>query len=262
MLLSRLFGTREPRQAAAPRRRGGPTPPPGMRVYAVGDIHGRLDLLDELHSLIAADSERGQPLVKAVVYLGDYVDRGLQSKEVVDRLLQAPLADFRVYCLKGNHEQAFLDFLEDPAVGPAWRSFGGVETMHSYGVSMDGMLTTPAEFESARAALVERLPPSHLAFFRGLKLSVTLGDYHFVHAGVRPGVPLERQVPEDLLWIRDVFLDSDNEFGKIIVHGHTPEAEPVIRHNRIGIDTGAYMTGVLTSLVLENGERRFLQAGR
>jgi serine/threonine protein phosphatase 1 len=233
-----------------------------MRVYAIGDIHGRLDLLDELHGLILADSERSQPIVKAVVYLGDYVDRGLQSKEVVDRLLEGPLPGFRPYYLKGNHEQALLDFLEDVSVGPAWRNFGGCETMHSYGVAMAGTLATRHEFEAAQADFAARLPASHLAFFRALKLSVTLGDYHFVHAGVRPGVPLERQVPEDLLWIRDVFLDSDEDFGKTVVHGHTPEPQPVIRHNRIGIDTGAYMTGILTCLVLEKGERRFLQTGQ
>ncbi len=262
MNLGRLFGGKKERSAPGVRLKIGPAPPAGMRVYAVGDIHGRLDLLDELHDLIFDDGKHGQPLVKAVVYLGDYVDRGLQSREVVDRLLEAPLAGFRAYYLKGNHEQALLDFCEDASVGPAWRGFGGAETMHSYGVPMAGSLTTRREFETARAAFVELLPANHLAFFRALKLFVTLGDYHFVHAGVRPGVSLERQVPEDLLWIRDVFLDADADFGKIVVHGHTPEPEPVIRGNRIGIDTGAYMTGVLTCLVLEKGERRFLQTGR
>lgn len=262
MNLGRLFGGRKQRSAAGVRLKIGPAPPAGMRVYAVGDIHGRLDLLDELHELILADSNHGQPLVKAVVYLGDYVDRGLQSKEVVDRLLEAPLSGFRAYHLKGNHEQALLDFCDDASVGPAWCSFGGVETMHSYGVAMGGAVATRREFEAARVDFLERLPAAHLAFFRALKLSVTLGDYHFVHAGVRPGVSLERQLPEDLLWIRDVFLDADDDFGKIVVHGHTPEPEPVMRVNRIGVDTGAYVTGILTCLVLEKGERRFLQTGR
>jgi len=128
MSLGRLFGGKKERSIAGVRLKTGPAPPAGMRIYAVGDIHGRLDLLDELHDLILADSEHGQPLVKAVVYLGDYVDRGLQSKDVVSRLLEAPLAEFRTFYLKGNHEQALLDFYEDPSVGPAWRSFGGVET--------------------------------------------------------------------------------------------------------------------------------------
>ncbi len=240
--------------AGAERKGATPQPPAGMRLYAVGDIHGHVDQLDRLHDLILEDAARGQPLVKAIVYVGDYVDRGLQSKQVIDRLLSQPLPDFRTYYLKGNHEEALLDFLDDPAVGPSWSNFGGLETLHSYGVDI-----RPPLYDEMRAQFQAKLPETHRAFYRSLKLSVTLGDYHFVHAGVRPGVTLERQVPADLLWIREAFLESDTNHGKVIVHGHTPKAEPENRHNRIGIDTGVYMTGVLTAVVLDRGDRRFLQ---
>lgn len=261
MSLGKLFGGRERGASVRDRREKGPAVPLGMRVYAIGDIHGRLDLLDQLHDLIQRDSEASQAPIKTVVYLGDYIDRGWQSRGVIERLLERPLAGFRMHFLKGNHEQALLDFLDDPSVGPAWRNFGGTETMHSYGVALSNAVTL-SDFEAARLDLAARLPASHLAFFRALKLSVTLGDYHFVHAGVRPGIALERQLQEDLLWIRDAFLESDDDFSKVIVHGHTPEPRPVIRPNRIGIDTGAYMTGILTCLVLERTARHFLQTGR
>lgn len=258
MIMRWLFGTKD--KDAAARAAARPAVPAGLRVYAIGDIHGRLDLLEDLHAQIRRDLAVGAPLQAVLVYLGDYVDRGLHSKEVVNLLINGPLPAGRAIFLKGNHEEAFLDFLGDPGFGMVWRNFGGLETLHSYGVPEAARLATVDQFLLAHRSLQESLPAAHLTFLRSLRLNVSFGDYFFAHAGVRPGVPLDRQSDEDLLWIRDQFLDSAEDFGKIVVHGHTPEAEPVIRANRIGIDTGAYMTGVLTALVLEGTTRRFLQA--
>jgi serine/threonine protein phosphatase 1 len=237
-----------------------PQAPAGMRIYAIGDIHGQLQLLDKLHAEIEADATVGNPLQRILVYLGDYVDRGIYTRGVVERLLEGPLPGFRAVYLKGNHEQAVLDFLEDPSFGVQWANFGGLETLHSYGVENAAQLTKPAEFFAAADLFFQRLPSDHLRFFKSLQMSVTLGDYFFVHAGVKPGVPLSRQDEEDLLWIREEFLESGEDFGKIVVHGHTPVPEPELRTNRVGVDTGAYMTGILTCAVLEGTSLRFLQA--
>lgn len=237
-----------------------PVTPPGMRIYAVGDIHGQLQLLDRLHAEIEADAKTGRQLQSVLVYLGDYVDRGFHSKEVVDLLLAGPLPGFRAIHIKGNHEQALLDFLEDPSFGMQWANFGGLETLHSYGVEDAAHLKKPAEFFPAADLFSQLLPAAHLRFYKALQPCVTLGDYFFTHAGVKPGVPLDGQDEEDMLWIREEFLDSPADFGKIVVHGHTPEPEPVLRPNRIGVDTGAYMTGILTCVVLEGTDLRFLQA--
>jgi serine/threonine protein phosphatase 1 len=200
------------------------TVPDGTRVYAIGDVHGRLDLLRDLHQQIR-DHGREYPVDRrVVVHIGDYIDRGYQSRQTIDYLLDSPLAGFDMVYLQGNHERTLLEFLEDLSVGPSWLRYGGRETLFSYGLEWD------------------RDPE----------------DYLFVHAGVRPGVPLERQRPEDLLWIRDEFLRSDADHGKVIVHGHSISEEPVLRANRVGIDTGAFATGRLTCLVLEGNQRSFL----
>ena len=258
MKLSGIFKAKSAPASAAARRQ--PEIPPGMRVYAIGDIHGQIELLDRLHREIEADACQGRQLQSVIVYLGDYVDRGLHSREVVERLLEGPPAGFRAVHIKGNHEQAVLDFLEDPSVGVQWASFGGLETLYSYGNPDAARLSKPDEFFKAADLFFDQLPAAHLRFFKDLKPSATIGDYYFVHAGVKPGIPLEKQAEEDLLWIREEFLDSPADFGKIVVHGHTPEPDPVLRANRIGIDTGAYMTGVLTCVVLEGTGQRFLQA--
>jgi serine/threonine protein phosphatase 1 len=258
----KLPGFLKAKSARPAEARRQPEAPPGMRIYAVGDIHGQLELLDRLHGAIAADAATGKQLQNVIVYLGDYVDRGMHSREVVDRILAGPLPGFRAVHIKGNHEQAVLDFLEDPSFGTQWANFGGLETLYSYGVEDAAHITKPAEFFAAADLFSDRLPAAHLRFFKAVQPCVTLGDYYFVHAGVKPGIPLERQAEEDLLWIREEFLDSPADFGKVVVHGHTPEPEPVLRTNRIGIDTGAYMTGVLSCVVLEGSELRFLQAGR
>lgn len=233
--------------------------PPGLRVYAIGDIHGRDDLLASLLQRVEMDAKAAPVERDILIYLGDYVDRGLQSKQVLDRLTGHPLAGFEHVFLKGNHEQALLQFLSDPAFGKTWKYYGGLETLHSYGINELTLTDDPAAFERAREHFAEVLPEAHRHFLETLQVSAELGGYFFAHAGVRPGISLNRQIEEDLLWIREEFLQSSASFGKIVIHGHTPGEEVVVRRNRIGIDTGAYMTGVLTALVLEGDEKRFIQ---
>jgi serine/threonine protein phosphatase 1 len=237
-------------------RKERPRIPAGRRVYAVGDIHGRADLLAELFKRID-DDLRSRPKTNAIqVFLGDYIDRGPHSREVIDLLL-ARRGSHRTMFLKGNHEDCVLRVLTDPSAFSEWKMIGGLSTILSYGVVAIGHHDTQSHSRMA-AAVAEAIPESHHSFLRSLKLSFSVGDYFFAHAGVRPGIPLATQSPQDLLWIRDDFLLHEEDFGKIIVHGHTPAMEPEIRRNRINIDTGAYATGRLTCLVLENDQLSFL----
>jgi len=232
--------------------------PANMRVYAVGDIHGCAALLDILHEGIAEDA-RDTGGDRRIVYLGDYIDRGNDSKGVVDRVRSKIPSGFTAHYVKGNHDAALLDFLEDPETYRAWRSFGAADTLLSYGVRPP-IYDSEEQRIAARDALARALPPEHLAFFRALELKVTLGDYVFVHAGIRPGISIESQSEEDLLWIRDEFLASTLTHDKVVVHGHTPLSAPARTANRISVDTGAYATGILTCAVLEGTSCRFLQA--
>lgn len=257
-----VFGGLVSRLRGALGAGGGPAhAPEDMRLYAIGDIHGRDDLLAQLLALIAADAKGRSAKRNTLIFLGDYVDRGLQSREVLDRLTGDLIPGFERVFLKGNHEQALLQFLGDAAFGRTWKYYGGLETLHSYGIKELTLSDDPADFERARERFNEVLPESHRHFLETLPLSVEFGDYFFTHAGVRPGISLHRQIEEDLLWIRDDFLESGSSFGKVVVHGHTPKEEVVFRSNRIGVDTGAYMTGVLTALVLEGAGRRLIQTG-
>lgn len=233
--------------------------PDGMRVYAVGDIHGRLDLLRGLHERIAEDAAGAPDQAKTIVYLGDYIDRGLESRGVIDLLLDEPLADVSPVHLLGNHEEAMLHFLDDSQAAAAWLQFGGDATLYSYGVQFSGLLSEARTLIDAQLDLREKLPENHLAFLRGLETHYRAGDFYFVHAGVRPGVALEDQTTQDLIWIRDEFLRSNADHGVVVVHGHsiTPTVEDLA--NRISIDTGAYATNILTCLVLEGGDHRLLQ---
>jgi len=231
--------------------------PPDHLVVAVGDIHGRLDLLEELWRRIDEVSRSSSARQRTLIFVGDYVDRGMQSAEVVDRLL-AGFTGFEAIFLKGNHDETLLQFLTDPKIGEAWRAFGGLETLKSYGV----VHAPGKDWSQTRSEFAAVLPQRHLEFFKNLKLHAIVGDYLFVHAGLKPRVPLEDQRETDLLWIRDEFLESSVTFGRIVVHGHTPSDAPVTRPNRIGIDTGAYMTGRLTALVLEERSRKFLSTGK
>jgi serine/threonine protein phosphatase 1 len=228
----------------------------GVRLYAVGDVHGRADLLEAM--LARIDEHRAvRPAIQVVeVFLGDYVDRGQQSRQVID-LLVARAARRPAIHLRGNHESCLLEFLENPPSLAEWRQCGGLTTLVSYGLTPS---MKPDHDETARlaAGLAQALPDRHRDFLAGLQLSYQCGDYFFVHAGVRPGIPLADQREEDMLWIRDEFLVHEESFGKMIVHGHTPVIEPDIRANRINIDTGAYATGRLTCLVLEGCEVLFI----
>jgi serine/threonine protein phosphatase 1 len=231
--------------------------PDGVRVYAIGDIHGRSDLLDRQHALIEADFAANRIPVVHLVYLGDYVDRGPDSRGVIERLADGTSDFVKATLLLGNHEEMLLRFLEDPSVGPTWRHLGGLETLLSYGIDV-GKVLKESGYPGLSQCFNQKLPPQHRALLARLKPSITIGDYFFCHAGVRPGIPLQQQQQQDLLWIRDTFLNSDENFGKMVVHGHSPTDQPDIRANRINIDTGAYATGRLTCLVLEGGSRRLL----
>jgi len=235
--------------------------PDGTRVYAIGDIHGRADLLTRMLHLIEADGN-GAPAVREMIliFVGDYVDRGPDSSGVIDSLLSLK-RDSRYSChlLKGNHEVMFMDFLEDPAAFLHWAINGGVETLESYGIDVGAIAEGRGGAEALGRAAHAAIPNAHLVLLANLETWVTVGDYLFVHAGIRPGMPLEAQVDQDLIWIRQPFLDCENDFGKVVVHGHTPVSEPEVRPNRIDIDTLAWRSGKLTALVLEGNSRRFLQ---
>ncbi len=232
--------------------------PEGAVIYAVGDVHGRADLLQRLLTQIEADlADEDGPA--EIVFLGDYVDRGPESRRVLDLLVELKMrAGGAVTALKGNHEAALLGFLENPATGAAWAEHGGLETLTSYGVAPPAG-AGGADWAAARDAFARALPADHLAFLEGLDLWAERGDYVFVHAGVRPGAPMEAQESRDLLWIRSEFLERDTRLGRVVVHGHTPGEAPVVTPYRIGVDTGAYATGVLTAVRLRGPERAFLQ---
>jgi serine/threonine protein phosphatase 1 len=238
-----------------------PSLPQGQLLYAIGDIHGRADLLARLLKYIAEDADRDRSASRrTLVFVGDYVDRGPDSRGVVEMLLHRLPRGFDAHFLKGNHEALLLDFLEDPSSLDQWLANGAATTFASYGVDVAALVRARAAPETWRRALLAGLPEEHRRFYEHLELAVSFGDYLFVHAGVRPGVPLDAQDPHDLVWIRGEFLRSDAKFGKVVVHGHTPKPEPEIRTNRIGIDTGAVFTNRLTALRLEDGSRRLLQA--
>lgn len=228
------------------------------RLYVIGDIHGRADLLDRLIDTISDDlgSTSGRDCLTVTV--GDYIDRGPASRTVLDRLAGNPFPTAYI-ALKGNHEALLEGFLSDPEHADDWRLCGGLETLHSYGVDVFHVMRG-RHYEAAAEALAAALPPSHRDFLASLKHSLTVGRYFLCHAGVRPGVRLDRQQEDDLLWIRDEFLNSRADFGRIVVHGHTPAHEPELRPNRINVDTGAFMTGRLTCAVIDGERVRFLSA--
>ena len=232
--------------------------PPDTRIYAIGDVHGRADLLGTLQARIARDAARAAEARKVVVYLGDYIDRGPDSAGVLDRLIDGPLAGLEQIFLMGNHEDFFLQFLEDPEVGPVWVRNGGDATLASYGLDTAKDCCCAREMADLSRSLQDKLPDRHREFLKGLSVSHREGDYFFVHAGIRPGVPLDRQVEEDLLWIREPFLAAADDRDVVVVHGHTPVAEAEVHRNRIAVDTGAVWSGRLTAAVLRGRRRRFL----
>lgn len=234
-----------------------PAVPHGQRVYAIGDIHGRLDLLDALVGAIEDDDRSRSAAQTTIVLLGDLIDRGPDSAGVIAlaRELQAR-RDVRI--IAGNHEEMFLQSLDDPEILRHFLRFGGRETVLSYPV--DPKVYNDLMLDEAQAMMRETIPAADVAFLRGLDDWVEIGDYLFVHAGIRPGVPVAQQSIRDLRWIREPFLSHAGKHEFCVVHGHTITNEPELRDNRIGIDTGAYMSGRLTALGLEGTERWFIEA--
>lgn len=226
--------------------------PPDQRIYAIGDIHGCDRQLANLHAMIADDAATRPVAQATLLHIGDYVDRGADSAGVIRRLVAgSPIPGLTMVNLLGNHEFTMIEAVAgERAAGTDWLFAGGEATLRSYGID-------PAGPREAWAALI---PSSHLQFLHGLRLMHRAGGYAFVHAGVRPNVPLDRQVREDLLRARQFFLYSEVNFGAVIVHGHTPVKTPVIKHNRIAIDTGAVFGGVMTCAVLEEDRVGFLFA--
>ncbi|OFX07344.1 MAG: hypothetical protein A2516_01775 [Alphaproteobacteria bacterium RIFOXYD12_FULL_60_8] len=233
--------------------------PAGSLVYVLGDVHGRADLLDLAFHRIAQDAKKSSAERRVCILLGDVIDRGPESSTTVDMLLDPPLDGFQVITLLGNHEEFLMTFLSDPSVGSLWLHNGGQETVESYGVETDDPEWDGQNYDHVRDALEASLPIAHLMFFQGLKPFHREGSYYFAHAGVRPGVALEAQKIADLAWIREPFLSSKAHHGAIIVHGHSITRTPDIHPNRIGLDTGAYASGNLTCLVLEQNRMKFLK---
>lgn len=233
--------------------------PDGTIVYAIGDIHGRLDLLAEMHARIAADIMRRRPADWRIVHLGDYVDRGPDSKGVIEFLVRKTAMDGRNVALAGNHDVGFLDFLARPDREGLFALYGGVETARSYGVGLDP--ADPFAFRAGCRALDAAVSQEHRAFLRTLPRSAAFGDFFFCHAGIRPGVALDAQDPDDLIWIRGEFHRCRDLFAKVIVHGHTPVAEAQIHANRVNVDTAAFASGRLTALVVDGREKRLLAVG-
>jgi serine/threonine protein phosphatase 1 len=230
--------------------------PDGRRIYAVGDIHGCAGLLANIFDRIDDDLKLRPTPEVLQIFLGDYIDRGPDSREVIE-LLIARQRENDVVFLKGNHEIFMMNFIETPSILQDWQRLGGLQTLMSYGITPT--INANAAVQAQIAVDFNRvLPESHRQFLGHLKSFFTCGDFFFVHAGVRPGIPLEKQREEDLLWIRQEFLFCKNDFGKIVVHGHTPVQYPDVQSNRINIDTGAYATGRLTCLVLEGSTIDFI----
>lgn len=229
-------------------------------VYAIGDIHGRLDMLTALHQAIRKDVREHHARHKQIIYLGDYFSRGPNSREVLDLLIDQPMAGFEVHHLKGNHEDIVSRFLAGALdSGGHWLKYGGIEGLASFGVkARHGDIDDRNRLEKLRLQFVERMTDPQRKFLEGLEISRREGDYFFVHGGVDPSVPIENQSDNDMMWIRDKFLQSDVNFGAVVVHGHTVSEHPVVKANRIGIDTGAGRNKTLTCLTLEGTDRYFL----
>ena len=244
------------RRSAPPKIEG--SIPAGQRIYAIGDVHGRLDLLDALLGAIEADDARRGPAQSRIIFLGDLIDRGPDSAGVLERLRAYRPAFAIPHFILGNHEEILLRLLDGEA-GPFanWLAFGGSECARSYGLDPEELRRVPAD--EAVEHLRRAVPQAHAAFLRSFVDSVTFGSYLMVHAGIRPGIALDEQSQRDLRWIRSPFLETGGDFGFTVVHGHTISEQVEVRPNRIGIDTGAYATGVLTALVLEGSDRSFLQ---
>lgn len=257
-MLSTLF-----RKKTRPTAPAAPAVPPGTVVWAIGDVHGRLDLLGPLMKAVMADARASLAQRKIVLFLGDYVDRGPASRGVIDLLIRlAKVAGIEWHFLKGNHEEIMLRFLDDPSVGPRWCTYGGDAALASWSLKPPSIGHRKEGWAHLSDELNHALTPPERSFLDGLETQVVIGDYVFVHAGFRPGLALADQSDSDRLWIRGEFLDSDVEFDKIVVHGHTPVRSVYQDRRRIAVDTKAYSSGMLTALRLEGTARSLLQTGQ
>lgn len=237
--------------------RGRPSLPPGRRVYAIGDIHGRLDLLSTLADAIDRDDRAAEEAETTIILLGDLVDRGPDSRGVLEFARNwSQLCDLRI--LLGNHEEMFLNAFYEKGVFRGFLRFGGVQTLASYGLDAEQMIDM--DFPEIKHRLTRAVPKSDRVFMHSFEHSIRMGDYLFVHAGIHPKVPLDQQDDHDCRWIREPFLSHKGDLGCMVVHGHTVKAQPELCDHRIGIDTGAYESGLLTALRLEGTDRRLIQA--
>jgi serine/threonine protein phosphatase 1 len=231
----------------------------GRVVYAIGDVHGRADLLEPLLDAVLTDAASAS--LPMVIGLGDYVDRGPDSRRVIDLLVdlsRQPAVEVR--CLRGNHEQALLDFLANAEVGPGWARHGGADTLRSYGVAATEPHADRSAWRDTRDAFDDALPGAHRAFLESTRFCLVSGDYFFSHAGARPDAPLNEQAPQDLMWIRETFLADARPLEKMMVHGHSPAETVHLDHRRIGLDTGAYASGLLCACRFDGPDRRLIQA--
>ncbi|WP_162652393.1 metallophosphoesterase family protein [Lentilitoribacter sp. Alg239-R112] len=241
---------------------GEATTPEDMRIYAIGDIHGYIDLLHDLHQQINEDISANPIANHKIIFLGDYIDRGPDSKECLDYLVKLKNENPDVICLKGNHEDKFEAFLDRPLeTAKTYLTYGGVECARSYGVEFSYGHVSDDDILQKHARLKEIVPQSHLNFMATLEKSAIFGDYMFVHAGIRPNVALDKQNEHDFMWIRSDFIPYRGLYEKVIIHGHTPHYPIEILPNRINADTCAYETGALTCVILQNNEYRILSTG-
>jgi serine/threonine protein phosphatase 1 len=241
----------------APRRHPEPAGPRGWRAYVVGDVHGRLDLLDQLLGKIHDELDRRPARKTLLVFVGDLIDRGPESAQVVERLRTYRRRGVKPVFLLGNHEEVLLRILGgDTSLIDSWLKFGGLQCLESYGVDAKTLRSRSAG--EILEAIQRAVPKEHVEFLESFVDSCRFGDYLFVHAGIRPGVEIDQQRQSDLRWIREPFLFDETDHGFVVVHGHTIRPEVEIRQNRIGIDTGAYRTGVLTALAIDRSETRLL----
>jgi len=235
--------------------------PDDMRIYAIGDVHGYLDLLKSIHKKIKADLHDIGDKQYRIVFLGDYIDRGPDSAGCAQFLLDLMLEDKHVICLKGNHEDKLEKFLANPLeLANSFFGYGGIECAMSYGVDMAAYKDAQKDTSEVREELNKKISSDHKQFYSELEKSVSFGDYFFTHAGVRPGVALDKQSDDDLMWIRSEFVSNDELYDKVIVHGHTPQYPMEILPNRVNVDTCAYDTGVLSCLVLEGTRHKVIEA--
>lgn len=239
-------------------RNSAPSGPRNHRAYVIGDVHGRSDLLDQL--LLRIESEiTEQPQRKvSIVFLGDIVDRGPASAEVVERLLNLSIPGASAHFVMGNHEEVMLRVMKgDEQLLDSWLRFGGAETLRSYGIEPSEVKKLSGDALASR--LQDSVPLAHRRFLSAFADSISFGDYVFVHAGIRPGVGLSEQTQADLRWIREPFLEDTSDHGFIVVHGHTITNSVEVSPNRIGIDTGAFCTGILTALAIDGRKRWLIQ---